>query len=104
MVSTLRKISSFSVVISPGMRMARPGPGKGCRPTKASGRPSSRPSAAPFALKKSGKRFAQLHVHGLGQAPDIVMRLDGHRWTAGERHAFDHVWIERALRQKLRAT
>jgi hypothetical protein len=31
-------------VMSPGQRMARPGPGNGWRPTKASGRPSSRPT------------------------------------------------------------
>jgi hypothetical protein len=31
------------------------------------------------------------------------MRLDRHRWPAGERHAFDHVGIERALRKKLSA-
>ena len=31
------------------------------------------------------------------------MRFDGHRRAAGERHAFDHVGIERALRQKIGA-
>jgi hypothetical protein len=32
-----------------------------------------------------------------------VVALDRHRGAAGERHAFDHVGIERALRQKIRA-
>ena len=31
------------------------------------------------------------------------MRLDGHRRPAGERHALDHVGIERALGQELGA-
>ena len=38
-----------------------------------------------------------------GQAADIVVRLDRHRRAAGERDALDHVGIERALREKLRA-
>src|SRR3546814_4483962 len=38
-------MSQRSLVTSPGIRMARPGPGNGCRPTKASGMPSSRPSS-----------------------------------------------------------
>jgi len=36
-----------------GMRMARPGPGNGWRPTKASGRPSSRPKARTSSLNSS---------------------------------------------------
>ena len=46
-------MSSFSFVISPGTRIARPGPGKGWRPTKASGRPSSRPSTRTSSLNSS---------------------------------------------------
>src|SRR5437660_918942 len=49
------------------------------------------------------QRLDQLHVHALGQAADIVVRLDRHRRPAGERHALDHVGVERALREKLRA-
>ena len=42
-------------------------------------------------------------MHALGQAADVVVRLDGDRGPAGERHALDHVGVERALRQKFRA-
>ena len=35
------------------------------------------------------------------QAADVVVALDRRRRAAGERHALDHVGIERALRQKL---
>src|SRR5215470_14488149 len=31
------------------------------------------------------------------------MRLDSYRWASGERHAFDNIRIERALRKKLGA-
>ena len=98
-----RRMSSFSRVISPGQRIARPGPGNGCRPTNTSGKPSSRPSALTSSLNSSRKRLNQLHVHARGQAADVVMRLDGHRRPAGERNALDHVGIERALREKIRA-
>ncbi len=42
--SALRRISSFSSVISPGHRIANPGPGKGCLEMNDSGNPSSLPS------------------------------------------------------------
>jgi hypothetical protein len=49
----LLQVATFSGVISPGMRMARPGPGNGWRPTKASGRPSSTPRARTSSLNSS---------------------------------------------------
>ena len=58
---------------------------------------------AHLVLEQFAQRLDQLHVHALGQAADIVVRLDRHRRPAGERHALDHVGIERALRQKLGA-
>ncbi len=59
---------------------------------------------AHLVLEQFAQRLHQLHVHARGQAADIVMRLDGDRRPAGERHALDHVGIQRALRQKIRAT
>ena len=59
---------------------------------------------AHFVLEQFAQRLDELHVHALRQAADIVMRLDRHRRPAGERHAFDHVRIERALRQKIGRT
>ena len=58
---------------------------------------------AHLVLEQFAQRLDQAHVHALGQSADVVVRLDGHRRSAGERHALDHVGIERALRQKFRA-
>ena len=55
---------------------------------------------AHLVLEQLAQRLDQLHVHSLGQPPDIMMALDRHRRAAGERHAFDHVGIERALGEK----
>ena len=56
-----------------------------------------------LVLEQFAQRLDQLHLHALGQAADIVMRLDGDRRPAGERHALDHVGIERALREEIGA-
>ena len=58
---------------------------------------------AHLVLEQLAQRLDQLQVHALGQAADVVVRLDRHRRAAGERHALDHVGIERALREELRA-
>ncbi len=54
---------------------------------------------ADFVLEQKAQRLDQLQVHVFGQAADIVMRLDLGR-ALGAR--FDHVRVERALRQKRR--
>jgi hypothetical protein len=54
-------------------------------------------------LNKFAQRLDQLHVHAIGQAADIVMRLDRDRGAAAEGHALDDVRIERALRQEIGA-
>ena len=59
------------------------------------------PERAHFVLEQLAQRLDQLHVHALGQAADVVVRLDRHRRAAGERHRFDHVGIERALGEEL---
>ena len=58
---------------------------------------------AHLVLEQLAQRLDQLQVHALGQAADVVVRLDRHRRPAGERHALDHVGVERALRQELGA-
>jgi hypothetical protein len=58
---------------------------------------------ADLVLEQFAQRLDQLHVHALGQAADIVVRLDGHRGAAGEGDAFDHVRIERALGEEIGA-
>ena len=59
--------------------------------------------SAHFVLEQFAQRLDEFHLHARGETADIVMRFDRDRGTARERHAFDHVWIERALRKKIRA-
>ena len=56
---------------------------------------------AHFVLEQFAQRLDKFQMHALGQAADIMVRFDGDRRSAGERHALDHVGIERALRQKI---
>ena len=58
---------------------------------------------ADLVLEQLAQRLDQLHVHPLGQAADIVVRLDGDARSAGKGHALDHIGIERALCQEIRA-
>ena len=58
---------------------------------------------AHLVLEQFAQRLDQLHVHALGQAADIVVRLDRHRRAAGEGDALDDVGIERALGQEVGA-
>ena len=96
-------MSSFSRVISPGQRIARPGPGKRMAADEGFRQAELAAEHAHLVLEQLAQRLDQLHVHALGQAADIVVRLDRHRRPAGERHALDHVRIERALREEIRA-
>ena len=57
---------------------------------------------AHFVLEEFAQGFDQLHIHTLWQAAHIVMRFDRHRRPAGEADAFDHIGIERALREEIR--
>jgi hypothetical protein len=88
--------------MSPGMRMARPGPGNGWRPTKAGAGPTQRP-AAHLVLEQFAQRLDQLQLHEVGQSADIVVALDRRRGAAAGRDALDHVGIERALGQEVGA-
>src|SRR6185437_6515925 len=54
-----------------------------------------------LVLEQLAQRLDQLEPHALGQAADIVVRLDGRRRSAREGHALDDVWIERALGEEV---
>src|SRR5690606_27730186 len=58
---------------------------------------------ADFVLEQFAQRLDQLHVHAFWQAAHIVVRLDGDRGAASERHRFDDVGIKRTLGEELRA-
>ena len=96
-------MSSFSRVISPGQRIASARAGERMAADEGVGQAELAAERAHLVLEQLAQRLDQLHVHALGQAADIVVRLDGDRRPAGERHALDHVGIERALRQELGA-
>ena len=59
------------------MRTARPGPGKGWRPTKRFRQAELAAEHAHLVLEQLAQRLDQLQLHALGQAADIVVRLDG---------------------------
>src|SRR5262245_25105427 len=54
-----------------------------------------------LVLEQFAQRLDQLEPHPLRQPADIVVRLDGRRWSARERHALDDIWIERALGEEV---
>src|SRR5262249_53735480 len=99
MASALRRTASFSAVISPGTRMAKPGPGNGWRRIMRSGRPSLRPSARTSSLNSS----RQLKRPAPRQPPEFVMRLKGAAGAAGKGHSLDDVRVERPLREEIGA-
>src|SRR3546814_10390202 len=79
------------------------GAGKRMAADEHIGQPQFAAEFADFVLEQFAQGLDELHVHPLGQAADIVVALDRHRWAAGEADAFDHVGIERALREKFGA-
>ena len=62
------------------------------------------PQYSNFILKKLPQRLHQLHFHPLRQAADIVVRLDRDARPSGCADAFDHVRVERSLREKIGST
>ena len=78
-------------------------PGERMAPDEMLGQAQLAAQRAHLVLEQLAQRLDQLQVHALGQAADVVVRLDGHRRPAGERHALDHVGVERALGQELGA-
>ena len=85
---------------SPRMRTARPGPGKRLPHDELLVEPELASDLADFVLEQLAQRLDQLHPHPLGQPADVVMALD-HRRLADDRDRFDHVRIERALREEV---
>ena len=57
---------------------------------------------ADLVFEQFAQGLDQLHIHPRGQAADIVMAFDRHRWPAGERYGLNHIGIERALRKEIR--
>ena len=55
---------------------------------------------AHFVLEQLPQRLDQLEPHALGQPADVVVALD-HVRRPDDRHALDHVRIERALREEV---
>ncbi len=72
-------------------------------PDKTVRQPQLAAKLAHFVLEQLAQGLQQLQLHPLRQAADIVVRLDRHRRAAREGDAFDHIGIERALRQEIRA-
>ena len=64
--------------------MARPGPGERVAPDELLGQAELAAERAHLVLEQLAQRLDQLQVHALGQAADVVVRLDRHRRPAGE--------------------
>ena len=60
-------------------------------------------NGAHFILEQLAQRLDELELHALRQAADVVVTLDRRRGPA-HRHRFDHVRIQRALREKVEFT
>jgi hypothetical protein len=58
------------------MRMARPGPGNGWRPTKAGVQAEFDAQGAHLVLEEFAQRLDQLQLHEVRQAADVVVALD----------------------------
>ena len=59
--------------------------------------------AAHFVLEQLAQRLDELELHLLGQAADVVMRLDDVRLAGRAARGLDHVGIDRALREPAHA-
>ena len=103
MASALRRMSSFSARDLAGDADGEARARERVAPDEMLGQAQLAAERAHLVLEQLAQRLDQLQVHALGQAADVVVRLDGHRRAADERHALDHVGIERALRQELGA-
>ena len=58
------------------MRTPRPGPGNGWRNTIVARQAERHAELAHFVLEQLAQRLEQLQVQRLGQAADVVVRLD----------------------------
>src|SRR5512132_459644 len=92
MASASRKIWSRSCVISPMMRMPRPGPGNGGRQAQFLADP------AYLVLEQAAQRLHQLETEVRRQPPDVVVGFDAGGASAAAR--LHHVRVQRALDQE----
>ncbi len=92
-------MSTRSAVISPMMRMPRPGPREGLPPDDALRQPQLLPHRPDLVLEEQTQRLDELEAHLLGQAADVVVALDLGRLPGA---ALDHVAVERALHEEAR--
>ncbi len=76
---------------------AEAGPREGMTVDHVVGQAEFKAELAHFVLEQFAQRFDQLELHGLGQAADVVVRLD-HVGLAGlAGGGFDHVRVDGAL-------
>ena len=78
------------------IRIARPGPGNGCRQTIRSGIPSSSPTRRTSSLKSSRSGSTSSISHVGRQTADVVVALDRLRDAVGAA-GLDHVGVQRPL-------
>ena len=97
--SAARRTSSRSAVTAPTMRIARPGPGNGCRQTIASGRPSCDADPTHLVLEQRPQRLDEGERQVVRQPADVVVGLDRRR--AGAAAGLHHVGVERALHEEV---
>ena len=79
----------------------QPRPWEWLAPDEPLRHPQLGPDRADLILEKRTQRFNQLKLHVVGQATDVVVRLDRRCTSTSTR--FDHVGVERALDEKLRS-
>ena len=92
-------MSAFSLVMSPMMRMARPGPGKGWRLTRVLRQPQLPAQLPDFVFEEHPQRLDDLlKVHKVGQAADIVVALNGGGLPGA---GLNHVGVDGALCQEV---
>ena len=78
------------------------GPGERLPPHDRIRQAQRRADRARFIFEEKAQRLDQFELHIFGQAAHVVMRLDLRRLLAFRPARFDHVGIQRALRQKAR--
>ena len=99
MASAWRRISSRSGVIVPMMRTAEARARERLAPHDLLGQAELLADRAHLVLEQVAQRLDELEVHVVGEAADVVVRLD-HRVVAAAR--LDDVGVERALHEEPR--
>ena len=93
------RISTRSGVIVPMMRTREPGPGERLAPHDLLGQPELLADRAHLVLEQVAQRLDELEVHVVGEAADVVVRLDDRVVGAAR---LDDVGVERALHEEPR--